>query len=194
MVLVSRFCELNPEITFDLDIDVAWSKGQAPLQQGVADVALRATDDVSGETLIIKKLARIPLGVYCSLKYHQKYGAPRTIEEARVHKFLAYSDEVGQVMRAVNWLNAQMGEDQVLYQVNAVASMIAALQTSQALGLLPCVSADATADLVLCFRHEELYHTLWMVASNESYGRPAVRKFMAFAGEQFGPGGFENAE
>jgi hypothetical protein len=49
-------------------------------------------------------------------------------------------------------------------------------------------TSDATQDLVPCFRHDELQHTLWLVASKESYTRPAVRKFMAFAGEHFKAG------
>ena len=88
-------------------------------------------------------------------------------------------------MKAVDWLNLQLDENQILYQVNAVASMVAALQTGVGLGLLPCVTGDAHADLVRCFKHDELHHTLWLIASPESYRRPAVRRFMAFAGQHF---------
>lgn len=135
--------------------------------------------------MIAKKLARFPLGIYCSVSYHRKFGAPRTLEEARSHKFLVYSDDVARAMKAVNWLNQQFDPKNILYQVNAVTSMVAALQSGAGLGLLPCVTGDATPDLVPCFRHEELFHTLWLVASKEGYGRPAVRKFMAFAGTHF---------
>ncbi len=58
-------------------------------------------------------------------------------------------------------------------------------QSGDALGPLPCVTGDATPDLVQCFVHEELQHQLWLVASRDSYGRPAVRKFMSFAGEHY---------
>lgn len=185
--LVSSFRMTNPDISFELLIDVAWEKDQPPLETGKADLALRPLDEIAGDTLISKKLARFPLGVYCSKSYHRKFGAPRTIEEARSHKFLVFSDDVARVMRAVDWLNQQLDPQNILYQVNAVASMVAALQSGAGLGLLPCVTGDATMDLVPCFRHEELYHTLWLVASRESYRRPAVRKFIAFAGEHFKP-------
>ena len=183
--LVSSFREKNANVSFELLIDVAWDEDQPPLEAGLADLALRPVDEISGDTLIAKKLARIPLGVYCSESYRRKFGTPRTLEEARSHKFLIFTDDVGRVMKAVYWLNQQLEPQNVLYQVNAVTSMVAALQSGAGLGLLPCVTGDATPDLVPCFRHEELYHTLWLVASKESYGRPAVRKFMAFAGEHF---------
>ena len=183
--LVSSFRERNADIDFELMIDVAWNKDQPPLESGKADLALRPLDEISGDELVVKKLARFPLGIYCSQSYHQKFGAPRALEETKGHKFLVFSDDVARVMKAVSWLNLQLEENQVLYQINAVTSMVAALQTGVGLGLLPCVTGDAIPDLVPCFRHEELYHTLWLVASKESYGRPAVRRFMAFAGEHF---------
>ncbi len=186
--LVSKFKEKNPQISFDLLIDVAWDKNQSPLETGKADLVLRPIDEISGDTLIAKKLALFPLGIYCSKAYRQKYGSPRSLDEVKGRKFVIYSHEVARVMKAVDWLNHQLDAEDVLYQVNAVTSMAAALQSGAGLGLLPCVTGDATPDLVPCFRHEELQHTLWLVASKESYTRPAVRKFMAFAGEYFKSG------
>ncbi|MEX0319044.1 MAG: LysR family transcriptional regulator [Ruegeria sp.] len=183
--LVSSFREKNADIAFELMIDVAWNKDQPPLETGKADLALRPLDEISGDALVAKKLARFPLGVYCSQSYDQKYTAPKTLKEIKNHKFLVYSNDVAKVMKAVDWLNLQLKDSQVLYQVNAVASMVAALQTGVGLGLLPCVTGDAHPDLVRCFQHDELHHTLWLVASQESYRRPAVRSFMAFAGQHF---------
>lgn len=183
--LVSLFREKNPDISFELLIDVAWDKSQPPLEAGKADLALRPLDELTGDTLIAKKLARIPLGIYCNMAYHQKYGAPRSLNEAKGRKFVIFSDDVARGMKAVDWLNQQLDPGEILYQVNAVTSMVAALQSCAGLGLLPCVTGDATPDLVRCFQHEELYHTLWLIASIESYMRPAVRKFMAFATEHF---------
>ena len=186
--LVSKFREKNPDVSFELLIDVAWDKSQPPLEAGEADLALRPLDELTGDTLIAKKLARIPLGIYCNMAYHQKYGAPRSLNEAKGRKFVIFSNDVARGMKAVDWLNQQLDTGDILYQVNAVTSMVAALQSVAGLGLLPCVTGDATPDLVRCFHHEELYHTLWLVASKESYVRPAVRKFMAFAGEHFRSG------
>ncbi|AXI48064.1 hypothetical protein C1J03_19895 [Sulfitobacter sp. SK012] len=186
--MASKFRETNPDISFELLIDVAWDKSQSPLEVGKADLALRPLDELTGDTLIAKKLARIPLGIYCNTAYYRKYGAPRSLEETKGRKFVIYSDEVARGMKAVNWLNQQLDPKDILYQVNAVTSMVATLQSVAGLGLLPCVTGDATPDLVRCFHHEELHHTLWLVASKESYLRPAVRKFMAFAGEYFRSG------
>ncbi len=183
--LVSAFREKNPGISFELQIDIAWDKDQPPLETGKSDVALRPLDEISGDTLIAKKIAQFPLGVYCNLAYQKIHGAPENLAEASGHKFLIYSEDIASVMKSVRWLNDQIDPSQVLYQVNAVSSMVAALQVGDALGLLPCVTGDATPDLVQCFKHEELHHKLWLIASRESYSRPAVKKFMAFASEHF---------
>lgn len=183
--LVSAYRERNADVHFELQIDVAWDKDQPLLETGRSDIALRPLDEISGDTLIARKVARIPLAIYCSRSYQKNYGAPRTLEEARNHKFLVYSEDIAQVMKAVRWLNDQLEPSQILYQANAVSSMAAALQSGEALGLLPCMTGDATPDLVQCFKDEALQHTLWLVASRESYGRPAVRKFMAFGGQYF---------
>lgn len=183
--LVSAFRERHSNVRFELQIDIAWDKNQPPLVSGESDLALRPLDEISGDTLITKKIAKFPLGIYCSRAYQSTYCAPRSLEEAKDHKFLVYTEDIAEVMKAVRWLNDQIDASQVLYQVNAVPSMAAALQSGEALGLLPCVTGDAIPDLVPCFRHEKLQHTLWLVASRESYNRPTVRKFMAFAGQYF---------
>ncbi|GAC18852.1 LysR family transcriptional regulator [Paraglaciecola arctica] len=186
--LVSAFRELNPNVHFELQIDIAWSKNQPLLEIGNSDLALRPLDEISGDTLVTKRIAQIPLAVYCSEAYVLKYGKPGSLSEANGHNFLAYSDDIAQVMKAVRWLNEKLDKSKVLYYVNAVPSMAAALQSGDALGLLPCATGDATPDLVECFRHEKLKHKLWLVASKESYSRPAVKKFMAFAGQYLGSG------
>lgn len=183
--LVSAFRKRNADVNFELQIDVDWDKDQLPLETGKSDLALRPLDEVSGDTLITKKVARFPLGIYCSESYKKKYGAPGNLEEAREHKFLTFSEEIANVMKAVRWLNEQLDSSQTLYQVNAVSSMAAALQSGDALGLLPRVTGDQTPGLIFCFGHEELQHQLWLIASRDSYARPTVRKFMAFAGEHF---------
>lgn len=183
--LVSAFRARNPDIRFELQIDIAWDNNQPLLETDKSDLALRPIDEISGDTLVAKKVATFPLAVYCSRDYQKIYGTPRTLEEVTAHKFLVYSEDVAQVMNAVRWLNDQLEPSQMLYQVNAVSSMAAALQTGEALGLLPCVTGDATPNLVKCFGDNELQHALWLIASRDSYSRPPVRKFMAFAGQYF---------
>jgi len=183
--LVSAFREQHPKIHFELQIDVAWAKDQPPLESGKSDLALRPIDEVAGDTLITKKVAEFPLGIYCSRSYQKKFGMPENLLEAKDHKFLVYSDDIAVVMKSVRWLNGQIDRSQILYQVNAVSSMAAALQSGEAIGLLPCVTGDATPELNLCFQHAELRHSLWLVASQAGYSRQSVRKFMAFAGQHF---------
>jgi DNA-binding transcriptional LysR family regulator len=60
--LVSKFKEKNPQISFDLLIDVAWDKNQSLLDVGKADLVLRPIDEISGDKFIAKKNGAISFG------------------------------------------------------------------------------------------------------------------------------------
>ena len=177
--VLARFRETHPEIEFEVDI----SSAQARLEQDEADVALRAADQIVGDTLIARKLARIPWGLYCSRQYERRHGAPRGFDECAGHRFIVYSGPISDNLGAARWLLAQVGEDRVALRVNSVTGMIGSLRSGAGLGLLPCVTGDYEGDLVPCFRHEKLSHTLWIVASKDAYAQPRVRSFIKFVGD-----------
>lgn len=182
--LLARFRENHPDIDFEVDV----SSAQQSLEKGAADIALRAADEITGDTLIARKLARIPWGVYCSRLYERRNGAPRDITDCAGHKFILYSGRLGETIGAVRWMAEQIDAADRALQVNSVTGMIGSLRSGAGLGLLPCVAGDFEPDLVPCFRHERLTHTLWVVASKESYTQPSIRRFMKFVGENIPQG------
>ncbi|UWQ20109.1 LysR family transcriptional regulator [Jannaschia sp. W003] len=179
--VLARFRKKFPDVEFEVDV----SKGRVDLEAGEADVAFRATDAVEGDTLVARKLARIPWGVYCNRAYHRARGAPRSIEEAAGHPFLLYDRGLTDKIAAVRWLDETVPAEDVAFRVNSVEGMAGSLRSGSYLGLLPCVSGDTNPDLVPCFRHEALVHTLWIVASREAYAQARVRAFMRFVGDNF---------
>ncbi|WP_417526282.1 LysR family transcriptional regulator [Marinovum sp.] len=177
--LLTRFRAKHPDIEFDVDI----SSNQVSLEKGEADIALRAADDITGDTLIARKLALIPWGVYCSRHYERQNGMPHGLETCQGHKFVLYNGRLAEVVGAARWLAEQIDEADRALQVNSVTGMIGSLRSNAGLGLLPCVAGDFEPDLVPCFRHEKLHHTLWVVASKEAYSQPPIRRLMKFVGE-----------
>ncbi len=182
--VLARFRAKHPDIEFEVDI----SSGQMSLEKGEADIALRAADEITVDTLIARKLALIPWGIYCSRHYERQNGAPHGLEACKGHKFILYNGRLAEAIGAARWLAEQVDEADRALQVNSVTGMVGSLRSGAGLGLLPCVTGDFEPDLVPCFRHEKLHHTLWVVASKEAYSQPPIRSFMKFVGENIPQG------
>lgn len=179
--LLTKFRERYPDVTFEADTD----DRVVSLERGEADIALRAADEVVGDTLIARKLATIPWGIYCSRGYLTNNGIPRDIDDCATHGFLQYDDDLVSKIKGLRWLRDRISKEQIVYVVNTVPGMTGSLKTGSGLGALPCMAGDAVPDLVCCFRQKEMSHTLWIVASKESYAHARVRAFMKAAGENF---------
>lgn len=179
--VLAKFRQHHPEIEFDIDT----SENQVSLERGEADIALRATDKVIGDTLVARKLCLITWGVYGSRDYLQKHGAPYSIEECDGHAFMYYADDIASKIRCVNWFGSRIDADRIVQRVNTVLAMAGSLKTGLGIGVLPCVVGGNIDDLVCCFRHEELTHPLWIVASKDGYMQPRVKSFMRFTAENF---------
>lgn len=179
--LVSKFRKHNPEIFFETNA----SESYASLEDGEADLALRASDTVEGDTLIVRKLPKIKWGVYCSKRYLANSGMPTSVEELTNHPVLSYPESMIKNVEVMKWLYQFTDPDKIVSNVDSVVTMSSSLRSEDAVGLLPCVEGDPLADLVRCFVIDEPRSGLWLVASNEAYQEPRVRKFMKFFAENF---------
>lgn len=182
--LITKFRAAHPEVGFDVDT----SETQVSLERGEADLALRAADEISGDTLIARKLGEIPWGIFGSRDYLLEHGMPRNIEDCAGHDFLLFAEPMACKVRGLTWLGQMIAPERVVLHVNSVSGMIGSLATSQALGALPCSVGNATNDLVCCFHEERMSHPLWIVASKDSYAHPRVRTFMKFMVDNMPPG------
>lgn len=177
--LMAKFREMHPEVSFDVDT----SEGRVSLERGEADVALRAADEIEGDTLVARKITKIQWGVFGSRDYLLRHGMPRCIEDCCGHDFLFYDRSMVERMKGLRWLDAKIPAERIVQRVNSVSGMSGSLSAIEALGALPCKVGADTTDLVLCFVEEAMAHPLWIVASKEAYGLPRVRKFMKFVAD-----------
>jgi len=179
--LISQFRKLHPEVTFE----ICTRESYMSLESGEADIAFRAADKITGDTLIIRKLPPVIWGVFCSKAYQAAHGMVRSIDEICDHPLLLYPDEMMQNVALLKWLARHCDGDNIFGRVDSVVTMAASLLNEQAVGALPCMQGDPINDLVRCFTHEKLMGKFWLVASKEAYQKPHVRKFMAYAAEFF---------
>ncbi len=179
--LVAGFRRENPDIHFE----VSAAEHNLSLENGDADIAFRAADRITGDSLITRKLSDVPWGVYCSKAYLAARGIPQSPEDLAQHSYLAYPPDLTRNAGAIAWMAEHVDPAREISTVESIVTMAALLRTENAIGVLPCVEGDAIPDLVPCFRHHRLKSTIWLVASRDSYQQPRVRKFMKYAAANF---------
>lgn len=182
--MIAKFRAVHPEITFDVDT----SETHVSLERGEADVAMRSADEMTGDTLIARKIGEIPWGIFGSREYLLRHGMPNSVDECATHDFLFYAEPMASRVSGLAWLGQQIAPERIVQRVNSVSGMAGSLGASDTLGVLPCVIGDSTSDLVCCFFDERLLHPLWIVASKESHAQPRVRAFMKFVAKNMPKG------
>lgn len=179
--IISEYHKNNPDVQFEANS----AESYISLENGEADVALRAADKISGDTLIVRKLPPVRWGIYCSKSYLAAKGMPHSIKELKKHACLCFPDAMVKGVRVLSYLDRQLDRSKIVSTVDSVVSMAASLRTEEAVGVLPCVEGDQLSELLMCFTDDEMKSGLWLVASKEAYQEPHVRKFMKFVGENF---------
>jgi DNA-binding transcriptional LysR family regulator len=179
--LISEYHKIHPNIHFETNA----AENYVSLENGEADIAVRAADKMTGDTLIVRALPKVNWGIYCSNDYCAANGMPKSVGDLTDHTVLSYPKPMMDSIAHFSWLNSYIDPAKVISTADSVVTMSASLRTEEAVGLLPCVEGDQLGDLVLCFVDDSLTSNLWLVASKEAYSTPRVRKFMAFFGECF---------
>jgi len=179
--LISEFRRHSPDIHFETNA----AEQYVSLENGEADIAIRAADEIKGDTLIVKKLPSVRWGMYCSKTYLAANGMPRSLDDLINHPVLSYPEAMIAGVKLMKWLDQHVDRAKIVSTVDSIITMSASLRTEEAVGVLPCVEGDQLHDLVMCFTTEDMVSGLWLVTSKESYQEPRVRKFMKFVGEYF---------
>jgi DNA-binding transcriptional LysR family regulator len=179
--LLAGFQETNPNIYFETNA----SEAHVSLENGEADVAIRASDAIKGDTLIIRKLPNVRWGVYGNTRYVESLESPVTLKNLFDLPILNYRKEMIDAVKVFTWFTKTIDTTKTLSTVDSVVTMSLSLRSNNAVGLLPCVEGESHTNLTLCFTHEELQSGLWLVASKEAWQKPRVRNFMKYFGEAF---------
>jgi len=179
--ILNRFRQQNPKATMEVDT----SETQVDLFNGEMDLAVRMADAIDDERLIARRITAVPWALYCSRRYETRHGSPSDVEFLGDHDLVHYTDRVASRIHPIRWLGDHINQAQVKLRVSSVPGMVTALKTEDAIGVLPKVVGDNISELIPCFRHEELRHNCWVVASPEAYKRPIVRKCVKQIADEF---------
>lgn len=179
--ILNRFRQRHSGVILEVDTN----ESTVDLHAGESDLAVRLTDEIEDERLIARRIATVPWAVYCSRAYETRQGKPRDITEASGHNFVHYTHRVACRIQPIRWVGEHLDDTRITLRVSSVPGMVTALKSEDAIGVLPKVVGDHTPELVPCFRHDEMRHNCWGVASPEAHRRPLVRACMRQIAEEF---------
>jgi DNA-binding transcriptional LysR family regulator len=169
----------HPAAQFEIDT----SERQLSLEAGEADIALRATDAIDSETIVARRVGRVPWAIYGSTAYAREHGTPTDFTQARQHRFVFYDEALSERIEPIRAMAAHLHPEQIVMRVNSVPGMVSMLRAGSGYGLLPSVVAQDAPDLTHCWGDPSLMHNLWLACTRQAYERDIVRDFMRFAGD-----------
>ncbi|MFL6755072.1 MAG: LysR family transcriptional regulator [Sphingomicrobium sp.] len=179
--LLRELHEKHPEVVIELDT----SQAVRDLGAGEADISLRSTkgpDQPAG--LVGRQLCVDDWALYCSRDYAARHGVPRSIAELKHHALIGGGG--GNLwLHYQAWLKTLGLEQQVAMHHATSGGLLSGIRSGFGIAVLPCVIADADADLVRCLPprsdHERV---LWLFTHERVRHTPRVRAVIDFLYER----------
>ena len=141
--ILDAFHKRHPE----LRVELLMSDQVLDLAKGKADIALRAglLDDNS---LVGRKIADVPWGIYASHSYIKRYGRPKQVDEINNHSVIEFEGEIKD-HNAGQWLRSVAPRATVSARSNSVSGLIMTVKSGAGLAPLPIPLAGADPELEL---------------------------------------------
>jgi len=175
--LLRELHDKHPEVVIELDT----SQTVRDLGAGEADVSLRSTNGSNQPAgLVGRQLCIDDWALYCSRDYAARHGVPRSLAELKKHAFIGGGG--GNLwIHYQAWLKTLGLEQQVAMHHATSGGLLSGIRSGFGIAVLPCVVADADADLVRCLPpradHERV---LWLFTHDRVRHTPRVRAVIDF--------------
>ncbi|CAM2156544.1 LysR family transcriptional regulator [Pararobbsia alpina] len=164
------FREANPTVKIVMD----GSAGIAPMERGVADVAIRMVRPQQ-DSLVARRIGAIRFGLYA----HRDY-ATRPQKE---WEFIAYDLSLDHVTHQ-RWLRTYLDGRPIIFETGDVIGQQAAARNGVGVALLPTMIGDGDTALVRLDERSAPPETpLWLVTYPDLRRTPAIKAVMNFVAE-----------
>lgn len=174
--LLPEFRELYPDVMLELVV----TDQMLDLAKGEADIAFRGAQSLADSNLVARKVSETEWALYCSRDYATRMGRPSSPPDLKDHVLIGGTDEPQTIpgLRAI--LEKAPGVSPTL-KSTSMTNLFASIRAGLGIGPMPCILADADADLVQVFppSPESLAFT-WIVTRPEIKDSPRVRAFIDF--------------
>ncbi len=157
--VLAKFQADNPEVVIKLLTDTRLFR----LEYGEAHVAIRAGRPPEDPDNVVQKLFDQTMGLYATRAYVDRHGliGPDMVLDG--HSFVGSVDETPRA-KFLQWLQASVPADQVVYRASDLRSMMDAVQAGVGAGFSAAWHARQNPDLVeLCPSLPEWSAPIWLV-------------------------------
>ncbi len=178
--LLRELHELHPEILIELDT----AQAMRDLGAGEADIAMRSTTFEQGSGLVGRRLCDDDWTLYCSRDYAALHGVPANLEELKSHAIIGGGG--GNLWRHYQaWLRSLGLEDRVAVHHASSTGLLSGVRSGFGIAVLPCIVADAEADLLRCLAPRVGHgRVMWLLTHERVRHAPRVRTVIDFLYER----------
>ena len=170
----------HPDILIELDT----GQQMRDLGTGEADIALRSSSQEQPAGLVGRRICVDDWTLYCSRDYAARNGAPGSVRELKRHAIVGGGG--GNLWRHYqSWLQSLGLEQQVAMMHATSTGLLTAVRSGFGIAVLPCVVADADAELIRCIPpRDDHLRVLWLVTHERVRHTPSVRAVIDFLYER----------
>jgi DNA-binding transcriptional LysR family regulator len=155
-----------------IDVELVLSNRTADLMRREADIAVRMVKPTQA-TLVTRKLGAVRIALHAHSRYLQAYGAPRSLEDLRVHALVGF--DTTPPVRPVPSLPIPITRDIFAFRCDSDLGQYAALKAGFGIGM--CQVGLAKRDGLVPVLHHALGFDLgvWLVMHKDSKASRRVR-------------------
>lgn len=179
--MLKELHDRHPEIVIEIDTQ----QELLELGDGEADIALRSTSQEQPAGVVGRRICIDDWTLYCSRDYADRSGGvPRTRDQLKQHAIVGGGG--GKLwLNYEAWLRSVGLEDRVAMHQSSATGLLSAVRSGFGLAVLPCVVADAEADLVRCLPpRDDHQRNLWLLTHERVRQTPRVRLVIDFLYER----------
>jgi DNA-binding transcriptional LysR family regulator len=173
---LAEFAELYPDIQIQVFVD----DRRMDIAGGEADIAIRAGSRPTDPDLIIRKLCGACWAFYCSVRYAERRGVPRSAEALNGHALLGGEGALASAP-AMRWMEASTPDSTIVGRSNSLTNLMVAIRAGLGVGPLPCMEGDCAPDLIRCYSPPpEFDSEVFLVTRSDLRDLPRIRAFSDF--------------
>jgi DNA-binding transcriptional LysR family regulator len=170
--LIAVFNKEYPGITLEL----VTSNEFANLTKRDCDIAFRPSNSPT-DTLVGRKLGKIPSAVYASTSYLGRFGNKTELKD---HDWIGFDDTLRHLSYA-RWLENIVLPEKIVMRANTLPGILSALHNGLGVAVLPCfMTADLNDIRCLMASIDGLETDLWLLTHADLQNTARVRAFMDF--------------
>jgi DNA-binding transcriptional LysR family regulator len=164
---LDRLCAACPGIT----IELITSASVFDLARREADVAVRTIRHKQKDGLVVRKVAEIGWGVYCSRRYVERRGMPTA---ATLPEHDRLGDDLPESPEDL-WFERVAAEARCVLRSNNTGCLLGAALAGLGVALLPCYLGDPEPELLRVTLPDEPHRGLWLAVHQDMQRTPRVR-------------------